>query len=202
MNLRTNPTPRMHHPSPPRGSRALSVLHNGGLILLPTGNLWQLAAHVAHPPALDRLVSACPPETAGRPELLFADRATLWEWCPRVPPKLDALLVYHERPVTLLVPAGRRVPLRLVDGNGEVAVRLAYDSFCYRLCEDVEGPLITTLATGRSSDEPPISFGKVRSDVLRTADFTVQRRQRDVLGTRPAVTARLGENEELIFLRT
>lgn len=201
MNLRTNPTPQMLPALPPRGSRALSVLHAGGLVLLPTGNLWQLAAHAGHHLALDRLLSACPPETAGKPELLFADRAKLWEWCPMVPPKLDALLVYHKRPLTLLVPAGKRVPLRLVDQNGEVAVRLANDSFCYRLCEDIEGPLITTLAIGRDATEQPTSFGKIRSDVLRAADYTLRRRQRDVLGTQPAVTARLGDDGELQFLR-
>lgn len=191
----------MHHPLPPTGSRALSTLHAGGLVLLPTSNLWQLTASAAHPSAVERLLRACPPGPSGSAELVFADRETLWEWCPRIPPKLDALLVYHKRPLTLLVPAGQRVPLRLIDHNGEVAVRLAGESFCYRLCEDLEGPIVSCLAMGKDSKDLPTSFGKIRSDVLRAANYTVARRVRDVLDTQTSVAVRLGEDGELEFIR-
>lgn len=168
---------------------------------MPTANLWQLTATIRHPQAIDRLLAACPPAGAGRPELIFADRETLWRWCPRIAPRLDGLLVYHQRPLTLLVKAGRDVPLRLVDENGEVAVRLAGDSFCSRLCEDLEGPLVASLAMGVGASEFPTSFGKVRSDVLRAANYTVARRQRDVISPHPAVAVRLNDEGELSFLR-
>lgn len=191
----------MHHPLPPLGTRALSTLHTGGLVLLPTANLWQLAASAEHHQAIERLMRTCPASAAGRPELVFADRSTVWSWCPRIHPRLDSLLVYHKRPLTLLVPAGRQVPLSLVDNRGEVAVRLAGDNFCYRLCEDLEAPLVSSLAMGPQAHELPVSFGKIRSDVLRAATYTVPRRQRDILGNQPSVTVRMGENGELEFIR-
>jgi len=132
----------MHHPLPPRGSRALPTLHAGGLVLLPTANLWQLSAHVQHPAAVRKLLDACPASDTNRPELVFADQETLFAWCPRVHPRLFTLLSYHKRPLTLMVPAGPRVPLSMIDARGEVAVRLAMDSFVYRLCEDMEAPLV------------------------------------------------------------
>ncbi|MEM6771638.1 MAG: Sua5/YciO/YrdC/YwlC family protein [Bacteroidota bacterium] len=191
----------MHHPLPPLGSRALSTLHAGGLVLLPTTNLWQLTAHVGKAAAINKLLQTCPQNIAGRPELVFADRETLWEWCPSIPPKLDTLLEYHKRPLTIISPAGRKVPLRLVDQRGEVAVRLAGDSFCYRLCEDIEAPLVSCLAMGPGAKEFPTSFGKIRSDVLQAATYTVMRRQREVIAPQPTVTARLKEDGELEFLR-
>ncbi|MEO0733652.1 MAG: Sua5/YciO/YrdC/YwlC family protein [Bacteroidota bacterium] len=189
----------MHHPLPPLGSRALSTLHEGGLVLLPTANLWQLTAHLRHPRAVERLLRVCPPSATNRPELIFADRASLHAWCPRIHPRLDTLLTYHRRPLTLLVPAGHNVPLSLIDQRGEVAVRLAMDSFCYRLCEDLETPLVGCLAMGRGGNELPTRFGKIRSDVLRAASYTVQRRQREDIGGHTAVRARLDENGEIEF---
>lgn len=191
----------MHYPLPPLGSRALSTLQGGGLVLLPTSNLWQLTAHALKPGAINRLLTTCPPAAAGRPELIFADREMLWQWCPRIPPRLDTLLEYHKRPLTVIIPAGRQVPLSLVDQNGEVAVRLAGDSFCYRLCEDVEAPLVSCLAMGKGATDLPTGFGKVRSDILRAANYTVPRRQRDTLAAQPTVTARLKSDGELEFLR-
>ena len=96
------------------------------------------------------------------------------------------------------VPAGPEVPLRLIDQRGEVAARLAHDSFVYRLCEDLEAPLVAALALARGSEDYPVSFGKVRSHVLRAAEFTVQRRQREVLGDGPVPVVRM-EGGELVF---
>ncbi|MTB52170.1 Sua5/YciO/YrdC/YwlC family protein [Lewinella sp. W8] len=201
MNIRTNPLPEMHHPLPPRGTKALSTLHTGGLLLLPTANLWQLTAHVQLPTAVDKLFAACPPSRINRPELIFGDQETLREWCPMIHPRLDTLLAYHRRPLTLLVPAGRRVPLAMIDKNGEVAVRLAMDSFCYRICEDLEVPLVACLALGQGATELPTRFGRIRSDVLRAANYTLPRRQRDEIGQYPAVRARVNALEEIEFIR-
>lgn len=191
----------MHHPLPPLGYQALSTLQAGGLVLLPTANLWQLSANVSHPAAIQRLLQACPVSRVNRPELVFADQETLFEWCPKIHPRLYTLLAYHKRPLTLLVPAGRQVPLTMVDQHGEVAVRLAMDSFCYRLCEDLESPLVTSLAMGAGEQTLPTNFGKIRSDVLKEADYTVKRRQLEELGRFRAVSARLGEDGEIEFLR-
>ena len=190
---RTNSTPYMRRPFPPPGSRALSTLHAGGLVLLPTANLWQLAAHAGNPAAVRRALTCCPPAALNRPELVFADAAALRAWFPLIHPRLDILLDYHRRPLTMLVPASPRVPLPLIDGRGEVAVRLAQDSYVYRLCEDLEGPLLCTLALPAGARELPTRFGQVRSDVLRCADHIVQRRQREVLGDKTTVVIRYNE---------
>jgi len=59
------------------------------------------------------------------------------------------------------------------------------------------------MAVGPGADQLPISFGKIRSDVLRASDYTVKRRQRDVLGQFRAVSARFDGSEEgeIEFLR-
>lgn len=192
----------MHHPLPPLGSRALSTLHEGGLVLLPTANLWQMTAHIKYTRAVEKLLRVCPPTLLNRPELIFADQDVLRQWCPRIHPRLDTLLSFHRRPLTLLVPAGRNIPLRLVDPNGEVAVRIAFDSFCYRLCEDLEAPLVSSLAMGQGAKELPIRFGKIRSDVLRAANHTVQRRQFEDIGRFLPVRARYNEaTGEIDFIK-
>jgi len=158
-----------------------------------------MAAHVAHPQAIRRLLHACPISQHNRPELVFPDAEMLFAWCPDVHPRLFTLLAYHKRPLTLIVPAGPLVPLALIDGRGEVAVRLAMDSFCYRVCEDLEDPLVCAHAIGFGETEAPTCFGKIRSDVLRAADLTVKRRQREEIGRFRAVSARYGKEGEIDF---
>ncbi|MCP9235416.1 Sua5/YciO/YrdC/YwlC family protein [Lewinella sp. JB7] len=189
----------MLHRLPHRGVGALSTIKGGGLVLLPTANLWQVVTDARQLKSVNRLVGVCPPSRLNCPELIFADREMLLSWFPRLHPKIDTLLSFHGRVLTVKVPATVSVPEIMVDRREEVAVRLALDSFCYRLTEDLEAPLAACLAMNDVQAGLPTRFGKIRSDVLRQADFTVQRRQRDQLDTRAAVAIRL-QDDEIEFL--
>ena len=190
-------------PTPPHllplGTGALSTLRKGGLVLLPTSNLWQLVTDARQPAAVRRLTGACRGGSANCPELVFADRESLLAWFPNFHPKLDTLLSYHGRTVTMFTPATNMVPSVMVNERDEVAVRLALDSFCYRLCQDLEAPLAAVLAMPPGAKDLPTRFGKVRSDLLQLADYTVQRRQREELDSAPAVRVRMDE-DQLEFL--
>jgi L-threonylcarbamoyladenylate synthase len=177
----------------------LSTLRSGGLVLLPTANLWQMVADFRHRGAIQRLLSICRPSPVNHPELIFADHQALLSWFPRLHPKLDNLLLYHHRAVVIRVPATNRIPDALVDERDEVAVRLACDTFTYRLCEDQESPLVAMLGTPAPQAGLPTRFGRIRSDVLRAADYTVRRRQKEDIADEPIMTVRM-ESDELHFL--
>ena len=178
-------------PPPAIDSTAYATLQQGGLILLPTANLWQVVAQAERYAAVNRMLQLCPVTEANRPELVFADREALLSWFPRLHPKLDTLLSYHGRALTILTPAIPRVADALVDKRGEVAIRVALDASCRQLCHQLGGPVAATLAVGVGQADLPTRFGKVRSDVLRSIDHTVRRRQREELATKPAVRIRL-----------
>ncbi|MEM6879037.1 MAG: Sua5/YciO/YrdC/YwlC family protein, partial [Bacteroidota bacterium] len=163
-------------------------------------NLWQVISNFRSPETLNRHLSVCPPTQVNRPELLFADLDQLHQWVPTLHPKIDSLLLYHRRACTILLPRPARIPALLADANNRVAVRLIMDSFCYQLSEGMDAPLLATLAIPRGARQIPVSFGKLRSDLLRDVDYVVQRRQRDQLGNGPAVRLYLNESEEIEFL--
>ena len=189
----------MHPRMPPRGMDALATLRTGGIVLLPTANLWQLVTDARQFASVKRLLQVCPATATNHPELIFGDRDALLSWFPQLHPKLDTLLSYHGRTLTIFTPATSLVPDAFVNRYEEVAVRMAMDSFCYRLTEDLEAPLAAVLAMGDEGAGLPIRFGKIRCDVLRATDFTVQRRQREDLDSAPAVRVRL-VRDELVFL--
>ena len=186
-----------HFPS--RGAGALPTLRQGGLVLLPTHNLWQLVADARQFTSVKRLLQVCPGSHTNVPELIFGDRDSLLSWFPQLHPKLDTLLSYHGRTLTVFTRATSLVPDTLVNEHDEVAVRLALDPFVFRLTEDLEAPLAAVLAMGDEGAGLPTRFGKIRSDVLRATDFTIQRRQREDLATAPAVRVRI-KRDQLEFL--
>lgn len=192
--------PRMHPFLPPRGSEALSILHQGGLVLLPTANLWQLVSHPHFPYATQRQLELCPPTHSNRPELLFYDLELLKEWVPNLHPKLETLLLFHRRALTLLVEVPMANPA-LQDDRGLTAVRLIQDSFCYCLGEDLELPLLASVAQAAGDATLPLRFGQIRSDILQGADYVVRRRQLETLDVAPTVMVCLNKNDEVVFVR-
>lgn len=178
-----------------RGGEALSVLQRDGLILLPTANLWQVATDARRTHAVNRLLALSPPSATNRPELIFSDRHALGEWFPYVHPRLDTLLAFHNRPVTMLLPATPPVPLGMIDRRGEVAVRLGKDAFCIHLCRENRAPLASCLAVGENRSELPTGFGRVSSDILMGVDHLVKRNVKGHIGKRTAVTVRMDRNE-------
>ncbi|MEL6356825.1 MAG: Sua5/YciO/YrdC/YwlC family protein [Bacteroidota bacterium] len=200
MQTSTNYSPSMHPYLPPLGSEALTTIHRGGLVLLPTANLWQVVTHLHDTAAIDRLLALCPPSSFNRPELLFYDLDLMRSWVPNLHPKLETLLSYHRRPLTLLIEGCPKAPASLRDVNGRVAIRLIQDSFCYRLGEDLELPLVAALAQAPGTQVIPNRFGVIRSDVLRGVDYVVQRRQKDILGHAPAVVITIDDEDEIVFL--
>ncbi len=200
METSTN-TPFFMHPFlPPKGSEALSTLQRGGLVLLPTANLWQVVAHPRYLMTIERQLQLCPPTFHNRPELLFHDLGLLKAWVPRLHPKLENLLLFHEKALTILLEVPTAPP-SLRDEKDRVAVRLIRDAFCARLSEDVESPLVATLAQAVGDPSLPIRFGQIRSDVIKGVDYVVKRRQLENLDVAPAVTVCLDENDELYFVR-
>ena len=199
MLTRSTHTTLLQHPFPRFGGQALGTLHEGGLVLLPTANLWQVVAHAGRPEAVQKLLAVCSPGKTNRPELIFADVASLRADLPRINPTLDTLLYYHQRALTVLAPAGPRTPAALVNGHGMVAARIAMDSACYRICEDLSHPLVACLAVGRAGSELPTTFGKISSDILRAVDHVEQRRQEEVIGSTSVLVVAVGEDGELVF---
>lgn len=169
------------------------------MVLMPTANLWQLVVQGDNYPAVGRMLQLCPASKTNRPELVFSDRHSLLTWFPRLHPKLDTLLSYHGRALTILTPANDRVADALIDKRGEVAVRLAIDTDCHALCKRLGKPLAAILAIGCGQTDLPTRFGKLRSDVLQAASFTVTRRQREDLDTQAALRIRL-KNDEVEFV--
>ena len=168
-------------------------------MLFPTANLWQVLAHGGHPDAIDRLLRLCPPSGQNRPELIYPDIDALRHSCPRIDPVMDTLLFYHRRPLTVRVPAGTKVPHRLIDEQGFTHARVATDSACYRLCEDLSHPLIGCLAAGPVSSQLPTSFGKIGSDVLRGVDHVESRRWREEYDDGLAIVVSIDRGGRLQF---
>ncbi|MBI4362301.1 MAG: threonylcarbamoyl-AMP synthase [Euryarchaeota archaeon] len=131
---------------------AAEVLRRGGLVAYPTETLYGLGARVVCGPALRRLwaVKRRPPAQAV--SLAVARVGEVGEWA-RVDGHEEIIRGLLPGPVTVVLPAGPRVPPLLVSQTGGVAIRVPEHPLARRLLEQA-GPLTATSANLHGAPAP------------------------------------------------
>ncbi len=176
-----------------------AILEDGGLVLLPTDTLWSIGADGTDPVATERICNLRDNRSTASFELLVDSFQMLYAYCERLHPRLETLLVYHARPLTLKCTSLGKVPARLLDDSGNLAVRLVRDPFCQKLIQQFGKPLITAFAHAEGQDYAS-NFNAIQRRIIRSVDHVVRLPELESSGS-PPVMVSLSEREELVFLR-
>ena len=179
----------------------INLLDEGKVILYPTDTVWSLGCDAYNEAAIRRIH-----EIKQRPfdkplTLIVSSIEMLQAHIQGMHPKIETLLAYHERPLTVIYERGKRLPELLSFDNGGVAIRITRDPFCAKLIEAFGRPIIATSAN-LFKEEFPIHFGHISSDIITKADYIVRHRTDDKTAGEPSVMIKMSKKSELIFLRT
>jgi L-threonylcarbamoyladenylate synthase len=179
---------------------AADVLENEGLLLLPTDTLWCLACMADDPVALERMRRIKAANQEHPYELLFTDLEMLKQYAPKLHPRLETLLVYHRRPLTVLTDASYGLHPNALMKNGRMAARGTADNYCRSLIRLMNKPLATIPAFFEGSPFPD-HFGRVRSDIIEAVDYVSRYRPKERLSGKPTIMVQIDQQEELEFIR-
>lgn len=179
---------------------AISTLHNGGLILYPTDTLWSLGCDATNPRSVERVYRLKRTHISYPAEVLVSSLEMLKDYVAHLHPRIETLLIYHLRPLTVLYQEARNLPPSLLGSDGSVAIRLVQDEYCMELIDAFGRPLMATPAS--IIDAPfPSTFGAISSEIIQGVDYVVKHRQKEKMHGEPSVMVRLSERDELVFLR-
>ncbi|MEL6865695.1 MAG: L-threonylcarbamoyladenylate synthase [Bacteroidota bacterium] len=176
------------------------TLDRGGIILYPTDTVWGLGCDACNESAVNRLFDLKQRERAKSFVLLVDSLEMLRDYVEEVHPRIDTLLHYHQRPLTVVYPRAKNLPKGVVAPDGSIGIRIVQDDFCRRLIQDFGRPLVATSAN--ISDQPFSGcFGNVSSAIITHADYVVKYRQHEKNTSEPSVMVKVDEDGELVFLR-
>jgi L-threonylcarbamoyladenylate synthase len=175
----------------------LACLENGGTILLPTDTIWGIACDATNAEAVEKVHEL----KRNRPfVLLVSSIEMLKDYVQQVHPRIETLLLFHQRPLTIIYENAKNLPTNAYGDDGSVAIRITHDPFCQSLIESFGKPIVATSAN-ISGDPLPNHFGEISSAVIIGVDYVVKYRTMDKDMNEPSVIAKLDENEELVFFR-
>lgn len=177
---------------------ALATLNNGGLILYPTDTLWSIGCDATNEQAVQKMLNL----TRGKAEveIIVNSIGQLRQYVKHLHPRIETLLIYHTRPLSIKFKEPKGVAPALIDQETNVAFRICQDEYCQDLINEFGGPLATCFASF-DSDYFPTTFGAISSEVIQAVDYVTRYRQDDKTPGEPAVLITLSDDDELVFLR-
>ena len=179
---------------------AVNTLLNGGLILYPTDTIWGIGCDATNEAAVDK-VYELKKRDRSKPLIILVDSISmLKQYVAHLHPRIETLLTYHVRPLTVVYENAINLPANLTGADNSIAIRIVKDPFCNALISAFGRPLVSTSAN--VSNEPfPSNFGSVSSEIIQGVDYVVKHRQNEKVNGQPSVMVKLSDKEELIFLR-
>lgn len=178
----------------------VDCLRKGGVILYPTDTIWGLGSDMNSKHAVDKIFSI-----KNRPKdkpliLLVSSIEMLKSYVPLVHPRLETLLTYFDKPLTVIYEHVIGIPSYLRADNGSAAIRIVSDAYCIAMIEKLGHPITSTSAN--VSGQPfPKFFGEIQSNVMQHVDYisTYRREERSV--QEPSVIIKCALNGEFEFVR-
>lgn len=179
---------------------ALATLQDGGVILYPTDTIWSIGCDATNPQAIEKVYNIKQKATAKSFEILVDSIQMLRNYVEHLHPKIETLLVYHMRPLTVVFDRPRNIAENARATDGTVAIRIAQDEFCRSLIADFGKPILASFASVGDMTFPT-NFGAISSEIIEGVDFVVKYRQNEKAINEPSVMVKLSKRDELIFLR-
>ena len=145
-------------PSSPAIDRAAAMVRRGGVVAIPTDALYVLVCDPLNLHAVGRIFAAKGRKEERALPLLVAD-VVMGEELAKEVSKRFYLLARHfwPGPLTIIVPASEKVPLKVTGNTGRLAMRQAQSKTANALLERLAQPLVSTSAN--LSGQPTCSSG-------------------------------------------
>lgn len=181
-------------------SEIAEMLRKGHVICYPTDTIWGIGCDALNETAVARVgaIKGRPPEKGY--VLLVSSIEMLKQYAPKLHPRLETLLSFHQRPLTVIFDKTVGLPASVRAPNGSAAIRVTIDPFCKALIDAFGGPIVSTSANVSGLPYPP-TFGGISSEILGAVDYVVKHRQDDKVPGEPSPIAKLDRHMELEFIR-
>lgn len=137
----------VEQPSPEALERAASVIRTGGVVAMPTDALYTLVADPFNLHAVGKVFQAKGRESHRSLPLMVSDLLMAEDLMTEVTSRFLLLARrFWPGPLTLIVPASAKVPLKVTGNTGRLALRQSRAKIVAALLEHMGQPLIATSA--------------------------------------------------------
>jgi L-threonylcarbamoyladenylate synthase len=154
-------------------SAAVAALQRGDVIVYPTETLYGLGADALDAAAVEKIFQLKGRDSKNPIPILVADRQMLDRLATEVPPLAEKLIAcFWPGPLTIVLPARKKIPRPLVNLTGGVGVRISSEPIAAELVNALGRPLTATSANP-SGKAPARTVGEAKDYFAGQIEFFI-----------------------------
>lgn len=176
------------------------ILVDGGIICYPTDTVWGIGCDATNIEAIQKLNTLKNRPNGKGYVVLVNSIQMLKNYVEELHPRMETLLEFHERPLTIIYPKAKNLPKEVCGEDGSIAIRLAKCSFCQAIIDELGAPIISTSAN-LSGVPYPRTFGEISSEIIENVDYIAKERRWDKTNGQPSTIAIVDDKGLLEFIR-
>ncbi len=178
----------------------VDILVDGGIICYPTDTVWGVGCDATNTDAIQK-INTLKGRPTGKGYVLLVDSIQMLKnYIEELHPRIETLLEYHQRPLTIIYPKAKNLPAEVCGDNGSVAIRLTQCSFCKAVIKELNAPIVSTSANLAGVPFPK-TFGEISSEIIENVDYIAKERRWDKTNGQPSTIAFVDDNGMLEFIR-
>ena len=179
---------------------AIEILKKSGVILYPTDTIWGLGCDMLSEVGVDKIYRIKNRNRDSPLILLVSSIEMLKIYVPSINPRLENLLIYHEKPLTVIYQNVIGIPDFLKSKEGTIGIRVTNEEYSKSLITAF-GRAITSTSANVSGYPFPKCFSEVSSDILQQVDYISLFGRESQEEREPSVIVQLDEDGGLDFIR-
>ncbi|HKK88781.1 MAG TPA: Sua5/YciO/YrdC/YwlC family protein [Saprospiraceae bacterium] len=122
-------------------AEAVAALKKGCILKFPSDTVWGLACAMSESEAVLKLRQVQDFSNHTLHELLVCDEFMLNKYVTKIHPRVDTLLHYYQRPLTVVHKSTMNLPAYLLPETDKIGFRLTRNQFCESVIHDLACPL-------------------------------------------------------------
>ena len=180
--------------------KALKIINDGGIILCPTDTVWSLCCDALNHNAVKHIYSIKKKDTIETMVLMVNSIDHLKKYIVDIHPRIETLIHYHRRPISVMYRANENLPSYLSDNNGTIAIRVVKEPTLTKIINSLNRPIVSTSANLTGAPIPK-NYNDIHQSIKDNVDYIFSPKFYPENKSESSMLISFDEEGELIFLR-
>lgn len=198
MNSKELSSPELIH----HAESTARALQKGQVILYPTDTVWSIGCDIENKAAVKRVHQIKKSKVESNLVILVESISMLKDYLVSLHPRIETLLVYHKKPLSIIYDNPDNLPEHLINKNGTVAIRITNESFSQSIIKNFGRPIVATSAALTGSKKNPATYAEIEQYIIDEVDYITPYYENPDMDGMPSVMARYNRKGDLEFLRS
>ncbi len=180
--------------------KAADYIKRGQVLLYPADTLWAMTCDIDNQAAVERIKKIKQDDVKGNLILTVDSIDMLKRYIVSIHPRIETLLLYHDKPLSIIYDAPNDMQDYLVNDKGTIAIRIVKDSFSSKLISYLDKALISTTACLTDKNVLTAKHEDIPKTIKKEVDYIVDLKSIKTAGL-PSILARYNHKGALEFVR-